>query len=58
MEMKPAKPLKQSVSITLDWDLLEKIKMLAINADRPLSQYINVVLKAHVAELEAKNKNS
>ena len=56
--MKPAKPLKQSVSITLDWDLLEKIKMLAINADRPLSQYINVVLKAHVAELEAKNKNS
>ena len=42
------KPLKEKISITIDWDILEKIKEMAENDDRSLSQYINIVLKAHI----------
>ena len=42
------KPLKEKISITIDWDVLEAIKKLAENDDRSLSQYINIVLKNHV----------
>ena len=38
------KPLKNKVSITLDEDLVERIKQLAENDDRSFSQYINLVL--------------
>lgn len=44
------KPLKRKVSITLDEDLIERLKELAEEEDRSLSQYINLVLKHHVAE--------
>ena len=44
------KPLKEKISITIDWDILEKIKELAENDDRSLSQYINIVLKTHIKE--------
>ena len=46
------KPLKEKISITIDWDILEKIKVLAEQDDRSLSQYINIVLKNHVKEKE------
>lgn len=39
------KPLKDKVSITLDADIIEKIKELAENDDRSFSQYINMVLR-------------
>lgn len=39
------KPLKTKVSITLDTDIIEKIKELAEKDDRSFSQYINVILK-------------
>mgnify|MGYP003468346498 CR=1 FL=1 len=39
------KPLKEKISITIDWDILEKIKEKAESDDRSLSQYINIVLK-------------
>lgn len=42
------KPLKKKVSITLDEDLIEKVKLLAEECDRSFSQYINIVLKEHV----------
>lgn len=42
------RPLKQKISITVDEDILEKIKKLAENNDRSLSQYINLVLKEHL----------
>ena len=41
------KPLKEKISITIDWDILEKLKQLAEDDDRSLSQYINIVLKNH-----------
>ena len=46
------KPTKKSVSITLDWPVLEQIQALAEREDRSLSSYINLVLKAHLAALE------
>ena len=42
------KPLKEKVSITIDSDLLEQLRILAENDERSLSQYINLILKAHI----------
>lgn len=42
------KPLKEKISITIDGDILEKIRIEAENDDRSLSQYINIVLKEHL----------
>jgi predicted transcriptional regulator len=46
------KPLKTSVSITLDNPVLEKTRQLAEAEDRSLSSYINLVLKAHLERLD------
>lgn len=48
------KPLKTSVSITLDDPILKQIKLLAERQDRSLSSYINLVLKAHLEALGKK----
>ena len=42
------KPLKNKVSITLDADIIDRIKELAEEDDRSFSQYINLVLKEHI----------
>ncbi len=42
------KALKDKISITIDSDILEKIKIEAENDDRSLSQYINLILKEHL----------
>lgn len=42
------KPLKEKISITVDSDVLAKIKERAEEDDRSLSQYINLVLKKHI----------
>ena len=52
------KPLKTSVSITLDGPVLEEIKQLADMDDRSLSSYINQVLKGHLEQLSGKNSNT
>ena len=44
------KPLKEKISITIDSDVLEKIKINAEEDDRSLSQYINLVLKQHITK--------
>lgn len=51
------KPLKAKVSITLDTDIIEKIKVLAEDDDRSFSQYINMVLKDHLAANETQKKS-
>ena len=48
------RPLKEKISITIDNDVLEKLRDLAEYDDRSLSQYINIVLKKHLEELEAR----
>ena len=46
------KPLKNKVSITLDADIIDKIKELAEEDDRSFSQYINLVLREHIKNLD------
>jgi len=48
------KPLKDRISITIDSDVLKKIKDKAEYDGRSLSQYINLVLKKHLEEEEKK----
>ena len=47
------KPLKSKVSITLDEDVIKKIKELAEEDDRSFSQYINMVLKTYLCTTES-----
>jgi len=49
------KPLKDKISITIDNDILVKLKEKAELDDRSLSQYINLVLKQHINQTESKN---
>lgn len=44
------KPLKEKISISIDGDILEKIREKADEDARSLSQYINLVLKKHLEE--------
>lgn len=45
------KPLKTKISITIDENIVEKIKQLAEDDDRSFSQYINMILKEHLNKL-------
>lgn len=47
------KPLKDKVSITLDSDIVQKIKDMAENDDRNFSQYINMVLRDWIKRQES-----
>ena len=51
------KPLKKKVSITLDEELIEKVKAYAEETDRSFSQYINILLKKHIEAKENKQKS-
>ncbi|HJA69809.1 MAG TPA: toxin-antitoxin system protein [Firmicutes bacterium] len=42
-------PCKQKISITLDEDIIMEIKKLAVLDGRSLSQYINIILRRHIA---------
>ena len=50
------KPLKNKVSITLDGDIIDRIKELAENDDRSFSQYINLVLREHINKENEKHQ--
>lgn len=58
MAINSNKPLKQHVSISLDQDVIEKIKHLADESDRSFSQYVNILLKKHIEVKENKQKTS
>ena len=46
------KPYKIKVSISLDENVIERIKELAEEYDRNFSQYINMILKIHIYPLQ------
>lgn len=46
------KPLKEKISITIDSDLLEKLRAKAEEDDRSVSSFINLVLKKYLEESE------
>lgn len=48
------KPLKEKISITIDNDILAKLKENAELDDRSLSQYINIILKQHIKSTDEK----
>ncbi len=52
------RPLKEGISITLDSDLLEKVRYEAEKDDRSVSQYINMILKEHINRISQKELNS
>ncbi len=47
------RPLKEKISITVDSDILAKLRTIAEYDDRSLSQCINIILKRYI---EAKEK--
>ena len=49
------KPLKEKISITIDSDLLEKLKEKAEKDDRSVSSYINLILRKYIEATENKN---
>ncbi len=46
------KPLKEKISITIDNDILKKLRELAEADDRSLSQYINLILREYIRNTE------
>ncbi|MBP3479998.1 MAG: type II toxin-antitoxin system VapB family antitoxin [Clostridia bacterium] len=50
------RPLKKSVSITIDSDLLEKVKVIAELDDRSFSQVVNLALKEYVKKNDIKKR--
>jgi predicted transcriptional regulator len=50
------RPLKKSVSITIDSDLLEKVKIIAELDDRSFSQVVNLALKEYVRKNDIKKR--
>ena len=48
------RPLKDKISITIDNDLLEKLREKAEYDDRSLSSYINLILRKYLEGLERK----
>lgn len=44
------KPLKEKISITIDSDLLAKLREKAEYDDRSLSSFINLILKKYLEE--------
>lgn len=55
-EVTKMKALKKQISITIDSDIIKQIRYYAEEDDRPLSQYINRVLKEHIKKREHKFK--
>ena len=55
-EVSEMKPLKDRISITIDSDILAKLRDKAEYDGRSLSQYINLVLKRHLEQEEKKEK--
>jgi hypothetical protein len=48
------KPKKEVVSVTLDADVIKRIKSYAENDDRSFSSYIDLLLKKHIEVKENK----
>lgn len=49
-------PLKTKVSITLDSDVAEQVRHLSDDSFRSFSQYVNLVLKRHIRDMEKNDR--
>lgn len=50
------RPLKEKISISIDSDLLEKLAVKSRRGCRPLSQYINLILRKYMEQKDKKQK--
>ena len=48
------KPLKVKISLTLDEDIVERLRTIADEDDRALSSCINLILRDYLRNLEQK----
>ena len=53
-EVSEVRPLKDRVTITLDSDIVARLRELADEDARPFSQYINVILRKYLHALDKK----
>ncbi len=51
------KPLKEKISITIDADILERLRLEAERDDRSLSQYINLIMREHIRNIDTAKSN-
>ena len=49
-------PLKTKVSLTLDSDVAEQVRHLSDDSFRSFSQYVNLVLKRHIRDMEKNDR--
>lgn len=50
--MGSVKPLKISISLSLDEEVVKKLRILAEEDDRQLSSYVNLILRNYLRNLE------
>ena len=50
--MKPMKPKKVNVSLSLDGDIVERLRAIAEEDDRALSSCINLILRDYLRSLD------
>ena len=55
--MASEKPLKINVSLTLDVEIVEKLRVLAIEDDRALSSCINLIMRDYLRTLDTNGKD-
>ena len=51
------KPLKISISLSLDEEVVKKLRILAEEDDRQLSSYVNLVLRNYLRKLETEKRD-
>ena len=52
------KPLKEKTGITLDEEIVEKIKDLAEKEERSVSQCVNRILREHIEKMQELDSSS
>ena len=55
--MESYKPLKVKVSLSLDEEVVKKLRILAEEDDRQLSSYVNLVLRNYLRRLETEKRD-
>lgn len=51
------KPLKISISLSLDEEVVKKLRILAEEDDRQLSSYVNLILRNYLRKLETEKRD-
>lgn len=47
------RPIKKQVSLSLDYDIIERLKELSYKNDRAFSQYVNFILRNEINRIDS-----